>query len=360
MCCIFKSRKRLSTNNKETKVAMTRRMVSLKDISKACGVSVATVSKALNDHSDIGKETKERIREVAEQLGYRPNAAAQALKTNRSNNIGVLFVDEANSGLTHDYFNHVLDSFKRTAEENGFDITFINGGKARINNMSYLSHAIYRGFDGVMIACVDFSDPEVDELVKSNIPVVTIDHLFYNRIAVVSDNVSGMKELVKYELNVWLVVLFATIGADLGASINYIVALYVGRPVIYKFANSKWGKMCLLNQKKVEKSEKYFDDHGVVATLTGRLIPGIRHLISIPAGLARMTYWKFLLYTTIGAGCWHAILAAMGWYLATIVPEDQLEETIEHYNHYIVGGILALVALAIVYFVAKHFITKKH
>ena len=177
---------------------MTRRMVSLKDISKACGVSVATVSKALNDHSDIGKETKERIREVAEQLGYRPNAAAQALKTNRSNNIGVLFVDEANSGLTHDYFNHVLDSFKRTAEENGFDITFINGGKARINNMSYLSHAIYRGFDGVMIACVDFSDPEVDELVKSNIPVVTIDHLFYNRIAVVSDNVSGMKELVKY------------------------------------------------------------------------------------------------------------------------------------------------------------------
>ncbi len=162
------------------------------------------------------------------------------------------------------------------------------------------------------------------------------------------------------ELNVWLVVLFATIGADLGASINYFVALYVGRPVIYKFANSKWGKMCLLNQKKVEKSEKYFDDHGVVATLTGRLIPGIRHLISIPAGLARMTYWKFLLYTTIGAGCWHAILAAMGWYLATIVPEDQLEETIEHYNHYIVGGILALVALAIVYFVAKHFITKKH
>ena len=159
-------------------------------------------------------------------------------------------------------------------------------------------------------------------------------------------------------LNVFLVVLFATIGADLGASINYFVALYVGRPVIYKFANSKWGKMCLLNQEKVEKSERYFDDHGIVATLTGRLIPGIRHLISLPAGLARMNYWKFLLYTTLGAGAWHSILAAMGWYLHAVVPEDQLEATIEQYNHYIVFGILALVALVILYFVGKKYVKK--
>jgi membrane protein DedA with SNARE-associated domain len=155
-------------------------------------------------------------------------------------------------------------------------------------------------------------------------------------------------------LNVFLVVLFATIGAGLGASINYFVALYVGRPVIYKFANSRWGKMCLLNQEKVEKSERYFDDHGIVATLTGRLIPGIRHLISLPAGLARMNYWKFLLYTTIGAGCWHAILAAMGWYLHSIVPEDQLEQTITQYNHYIVGAILGIVAIGIAWVVVKH------
>ena len=155
-------------------------------------------------------------------------------------------------------------------------------------------------------------------------------------------------------LNVFLVVLFATIGADIGASINYFVALYVGRPVIYRFANSRWGKMCLLNQEKVEKSERYFDDHGIVATLTGRLIPGIRHLISLPAGLARMNYGKFLLYTTIGAGAWHAILAAMGWYLHAIVPEDQLEQTIEQYNHYIVAVILGLVLLAIVWLAVKH------
>ena len=160
-------------------------------------------------------------------------------------------------------------------------------------------------------------------------------------------------------LNAILVVLFATIGADIGASINYFVALYVGRPVIYRFANSKWGKMCLLNQEKVEKSERYFDDHGIVATLTGRLIPGIRHLISLPAGLARMNYWKFLLYTTIGAGCWHTILAAMGWYLHAIVPEHELNATIERYNHYIVGAILALVLLAIAYFAAKHYLGKR-
>ena len=161
------------------------------------------------------------------------------------------------------------------------------------------------------------------------------------------------------QLDIWLVILFATIGADLGASINYVVALYVGRPVIYKFANSKWGKMCLLNQEKVEKSERYFDEHGIVATLTGRLIPGIRHLISIPAGLARMNYWKFLLYTTIGAGCWHAILAGLGWYLHTIVPEDQLNDKISEYAEYIKLIIFALVIAAIVWFVVKACLKRK-
>ena len=161
------------------------------------------------------------------------------------------------------------------------------------------------------------------------------------------------------QLNVVLIILFATIGADVGASINYFVALYVGRPVIYRFANSRWGRMCLLNQQKVEKSESYFDQHGIVATLTGRLVPGIRHLISLPAGLARMNYGKFLLYTTIGAGLWHTILALMGWYLHAIVPEDQLEATIEHYNHYIVLSIVGLIALVIGYFSIKHLVKSK-
>ena len=101
----------------------------------------------------------------------------------------------------------------------------------------------------------------------------------------------------------WWVIVFATIGPTVHATINYLAGYYLGRPLIYRFANSRLGRLCLLTQEKVEKSERYFDNHGMVATITGRLIPGIRHLISIPAGLARMNYWKFLLYTTIGAGC---------------------------------------------------------
>lgn len=160
-------------------------------------------------------------------------------------------------------------------------------------------------------------------------------------------------------LDVWMVILMATIGADCGASINYLAGYYLGRPVIYRFANSKWGRMCLLNQQKVEHSERYFNDHGLVATITGRLIPGIRHLISIPAGLSKMNYWKFLLYTTVGAGCWHAILAGLGWYLHAVVPEDQLNDKIMEYGEYIKIVIVALVAIVALYFVVKWWLKRK-
>ena len=176
-------------------------MASMKDISIACGVSVATVSKALNDHKDIGEDTKQNIRKVAKEMGYFPNSFARALKTNRTYNLGVLFVDEAQSGLTHDYFSSVLDSFKVTVEERGYDITFLNCNKKRKEHMSYVEHTKYRGLDGVVIACVDFYDPEVIELIQSDIPVVTIDHLFNNRVAVMSDNVIGMQDLVSYVCN---------------------------------------------------------------------------------------------------------------------------------------------------------------
>lgn len=175
-------------------------MVSLKDIAAATGVSVATVSKALNDHNDIGDETKQKVRDVASKLGYVPNAAAKAMKTNRTYNIGVLFVDEANSGLTHDYFSNVLDSFKREVEKRGYDITFISNDRSRQGRTSYLNHARYRHFDGVIIACVKFDDPEVVELVNSDIPVVTIDYLYNDRMSVMSDNVSGMTDLVRYAI----------------------------------------------------------------------------------------------------------------------------------------------------------------
>lgn len=173
-------------------------MVSMKDIAAACHVSVATVSKALNGHRDISEETKLHIKKVAKDMGYFPNSVARALKTNKTFNIGVLFVEEAHSGLTHNYFSHLLDSFKVTAEAQGYDITFLNCNKQRKDRMSYLEHSRYRGFDGVVIACVNFEDPEVIELIESNLPVVTIDRIFPNRISIVSDNEKGITDLVSY------------------------------------------------------------------------------------------------------------------------------------------------------------------
>jgi DNA-binding LacI/PurR family transcriptional regulator len=172
-------------------------VVSIKDIAKRCGVSTATVSKALNGQPDIGEETRERILHLADELGYMANATARALKTNRSYNIGVLFVDPMHGGLAHEFFSTVLDGIRSEAEKHGYDITFINRNVGS-RQTSYLQHCRYRGVDGVVIASADFNDPMVTELVQSDLPVVTIDHIFNNRISVMSDNMQGMEELVRY------------------------------------------------------------------------------------------------------------------------------------------------------------------
>ncbi|MCD7885132.1 MAG: LacI family transcriptional regulator [Lachnospiraceae bacterium] len=172
-------------------------MVSMKEIAAACGVSVATVSKALSDHHDIGEKTKQHVRETADRMGYLPNLSARYLKTNRSYNIGVLFEDAAQSGLTHDFFSGVLESLKNTAQSRGYDITFLNTSSP---DMSYVERAQYRGFDGVAIACVDFTNPKVQELLSSTVKVVTVDYIADNRTAVVSDNIEGMNLLMNYVL----------------------------------------------------------------------------------------------------------------------------------------------------------------
>lgn len=172
-------------------------MVSMKDIARRCGVSVATVSKALNGQPDIGQETRERICAVADEMGYLTNATARALKTNRTYNLGVLFVDGRRSGLGHEYFSSMLESFKVTAEAHGYDITFINDTVAGKRG-SYVQHCQYRSLDGVVIACVDFADSRVLELIDSGIPLVTVDHIFNDRLAVMSDNVNGLETLVHY------------------------------------------------------------------------------------------------------------------------------------------------------------------
>ncbi len=155
------------------------------------------------------------------------------------------------------------------------------------------------------------------------------------------------------DLNVVLVVLCATLGANLGALINYVAARYLGRPIIYAFANSTVGHLCLLNEEKVQKTEKYFNDHGAAGTLIGRLVPGIRHLISLPAGLAKMKLSHFILYTTLGAGLWNIILAVIGYSLQSVVPEDQLMEKVNEYSHELGLVMAALFVTLIVILVYK-------
>ena len=161
------------------------------------------------------------------------------------------------------------------------------------------------------------------------------------------------------ELNIFLVVVVATLGALLGSTANYAVAYYLGRPIVYRFANSKLGHLCLINQEKVEKAEKYFYDHGVTATLTGRLLPGIRQIISIPAGLSKMKFWKFAFYTTVGAGLWNCVLATLGWWLHSFVPMNQLNDRIEEYNGYIQAAVVGILVLVVLIFVAKWYFSKR-
>ena len=173
-----------------------------------------------------------------------------------------------------------------------------------------------------------------------------------------TDLFQGLLDELNY-LSIPLVIVFATLGSCIGAAINYVVSYYVGRPIVYKFVNSRLGHICLLNQEKMERAEAYFDSKGAIATLIGRLIPGIRQLISIPAGLAKMNFGYFLLYTAIGAGAWNIVLAGLGWYLHSFVPENELNDRLMEYGDYIKWTIIGLVVLAIAYFVIRHYWKKR-
>ncbi len=154
------------------------------------------------------------------------------------------------------------------------------------------------------------------------------------------------------DLNIFLVVIFGTLGALVGALINYVLALSLGRLIVYKFADSKIGKLCLLSSKKVQKAEDYFNEHGKISTFIGRLIPAIRQLISIPAGLAKMNIFSFCFYTCLGALIWNSVLALLG-YLA-----QGQQDLINKYSHELSIVILALFGLALVYFVWKKWFKK--
>ena len=173
--------------------------VTIKELSAACGLSVSTVSKALNNYPDVSDETRALVRAAADRLGYRPSALARGLKSGRTFNLGVLF-DNSDGGLTHNYFSPVLEAFKSEAERRGYDIAFITHHMGS-NRMTYLEHCLYRNVDGVCIVCCDFQDPEVLELVSGPLPVVTIDHVFHDHSCAESDNRTGVAELTRYILS---------------------------------------------------------------------------------------------------------------------------------------------------------------
>ena len=153
-------------------------------------------------------------------------------------------------------------------------------------------------------------------------------------------------------LNIYLVVIFGTLGALIGALINYFLALWLGRPIMYKFADSKIGHLCLLSKEKIQVAEDYFVKHGKVSTLIGRLIPAVRQLISIPAGLAKMNLFSFCIFTALGAGVWNSVLALLGY-----IAQGQ-QDLIEEYSHELSVVIMALFVLLIIYFVIKTYVKK--
>lgn len=154
-------------------------------------------------------------------------------------------------------------------------------------------------------------------------------------------------------LNVFIVVVCATVGAIVGALVNYFLALTLGRPIVYRFANSRLGHMCLIDEEKVRIAEEYFDRHGAIGTFVGRLVPAVRQLISIPAGLSRMSLGRFVFYTTLGAGLWNSILAAIGYYLASVVPYEELDSKVAEYAVYLKIAMLALGAFVVLYLIYK-------
>ena len=156
-----------------------------------------------------------------------------------------------------------------------------------------------------------------------------------------------------YPIDVLIIVLFGTLGAMIGAIINYGLSVWLGRPIIYKFADSKVGHLCLLSSEKIQRAEEYFREKGNVSTFIGRFIPGIRQLISIPAGLSRMHFGAFLWWTFLGAFIWNCILALVGY-----VAAGQMS-LIKEYSHELSVAILIILGVVIVYFVVKRLLHVK-
>ena len=172
-------------------------------------------------------------------------------------------------------------------------------------------------------------------------------------VYVASEPASSLCATGNYPVDVLLIVLFGTIGAILGAVINYGLSVWLGRPIIYRFADSKLGHLCLLSSEKIEQAEAYFREKGNMSTFIGRFIPGIRQLISIPAGLSRMHFGAFLWWTFLGAFSWNCVLALLGY-----VAHGQMD-LINKYSHELSVAILVLLAAVILFYFLRWLIRRQ-
>ena len=173
-----------------------KEVVSLKDIAKICNVSISTVSKAMNDRADISGDKKEEIRRIARELNYVPNYMASTLKSKRTRNIGVLLSEKTGTGLMHEHFAKILNSFKETVEERGYVMTFINVSSSP-NRLSFMEQCKYMNFDGVFVLCADYGFPEVRELLASDMPTVVIDHVLHKHVNIASNQYGDMRRLMQ-------------------------------------------------------------------------------------------------------------------------------------------------------------------
>ncbi|MDM5318122.1 LacI family DNA-binding transcriptional regulator [Fictibacillus sp. b24] len=172
-------------------------MATIYDIAKKTGFSTTTVSKALNNYSDVSEKTKKKILQAVEDMGYLPNAHAQSLSTKKSWTIGVMFSEANEVGMKHPFFSAIIESFRKQAEREGYDLIFASRN-LRNRDISYLEHFSYRAVDGIVVICSDPQDPQVQEMINSAIPIVVIDMNNQNCSLVFSDNIEGGKLAVNY------------------------------------------------------------------------------------------------------------------------------------------------------------------
>jgi len=172
-------------------------MPTIYDIAKIAGVSQTTVSKVFNNYTEVSQKTKDRVNQIAKDIGYVPNLTARSLKTKKNYLIGVVFSEDVGIGLEHQFFSVVLEAFRKAIGTFGYDTVFINKSVGN-KRVGYLDHCKYRNIDGLFIITALRDDVDMEALMASDIKCVTTDVVFKNTPYVISDNHMGARLAVEY------------------------------------------------------------------------------------------------------------------------------------------------------------------